>query len=385
MIGLCDLDLLNYGHTAFNIDLMKLSAYYKKRKEVVTLIDDYSATGIKKIFCAQDYPSENPMPDVAQYNNVSLIGRALSPTMQRIPLKEEIEEMVPDTSLYAFAYDWFKKQTSVTDLGIQRDFRSQLRANHFLLSLDNGKTLWPNWKKQLRVQDKRGLIFMCHDMEPMKIPGAREALIEFFKGREGNSYFACKWPIHLKNEQELTDLHEIPLSFYCPLDFKEQPSDQFFYDYVLLKGSDAFNQNYRWIALDITNGCDSEEDFLRYKARHVELLCIFLYKNNVKLLLKDEKEIIKSPEGKEYLKIIGLFTGINSATSFWDEHNKKERKDDTIFDFTNRLSERYERYAGLECNGLSKRLYEYLKPYPDLVNLAQRTNVNYDKLERRFE
>ena len=54
-IGLYDADMAKYTHVLFNLDLMKLSTYYKNQRHLVQLIPEIDLDKYSKIIYRKDY------------------------------------------------------------------------------------------------------------------------------------------------------------------------------------------------------------------------------------------------------------------------------------------------------------------------------------------
>ena len=54
-IGLYDIDFMTYIHVPFNLTLMKLAAYYKKKREVVVLAPYLEPERYQKMYVVKDY------------------------------------------------------------------------------------------------------------------------------------------------------------------------------------------------------------------------------------------------------------------------------------------------------------------------------------------
>ena len=55
IIGLYDADMIKYTHVLFNLDLMKLSTYYKNKNHIVQLIPSIDFDKYSKIIYRKDY------------------------------------------------------------------------------------------------------------------------------------------------------------------------------------------------------------------------------------------------------------------------------------------------------------------------------------------
>ena len=55
IIGMYDYDMMHYAPTVFNLDLMKLSTYYKKKRDIVSIMKDLDLNRFSKIYYRKDY------------------------------------------------------------------------------------------------------------------------------------------------------------------------------------------------------------------------------------------------------------------------------------------------------------------------------------------
>ena len=97
-IGLYDIDFMTYTYIPFNLDLMKISTYYKQKKEIVVLAPQLEPERYQQMFVVKDYDDENFDRHILQ-PNVHYRGHAFSHE-NYIPLKEEVEIVRPDKYLY---------------------------------------------------------------------------------------------------------------------------------------------------------------------------------------------------------------------------------------------------------------------------------------------
>ena len=96
--GLYDGDLPFYDRFPFlNLELMKLSTYYKKKKEIVSLTQKYMPQRFSNYIVRQDYP--NPNVIYPYFKNVEFKGKAFEGVYYK-PMLSEIEICQPDISLY---------------------------------------------------------------------------------------------------------------------------------------------------------------------------------------------------------------------------------------------------------------------------------------------
>ena len=77
-IGLYDMDMATYTLVPFNLELMKLSAYYKKKREVVVLSPSLTPERHQKFFLRKDYDDGNFPTGLEKVPNLEYGGYAFS-------------------------------------------------------------------------------------------------------------------------------------------------------------------------------------------------------------------------------------------------------------------------------------------------------------------
>ena len=139
--GIYDCDIRN-GAPMLNLELMKLSSYYKGKGEIVAYSSRFSPERFNHFIIGKDRIDEYFNYPIYQYNNIETIGRFFSPK-KYYPMDLAIEKQIPDTYLY-------NKLPNRYGLGYFDGllYKSQLEAEHLRLSLD-GKTVWTDFDKQL--------------------------------------------------------------------------------------------------------------------------------------------------------------------------------------------------------------------------------------------
>lgn len=195
--GLFDADIPMYPYVPFfNLELMKLSSFYKRKREIVTLSPSFSPNRYQHFILRQDFPGTNY--PIIKYNNIEYGGRAFNWSKYQ-PLPIEIEKMVPDT----FIYNKIEEPYLTSKARISA-FRRMRNAEHIRLSLD-GKTIWKDFESQFKNERKNvGIIF--HDYDLNKIDGAYETVVDILKDyklhRDGQR-IGMKFPVQVTNGDEL--------------------------------------------------------------------------------------------------------------------------------------------------------------------------------------
>ena len=99
-IGLYDMDMATYTLVPFNIELMKLAAYYKKHREIVILSPELTPERHQKFFLRKDYDDGNFPLGIDKIPNLDYGGYAFTKGLY-VPMAAEIEAIHPDSSIYS--------------------------------------------------------------------------------------------------------------------------------------------------------------------------------------------------------------------------------------------------------------------------------------------
>ena len=207
--GLYDADLHYYPIPFYNLELMKLSSYYKHKREIVGLAPDFSPHRYGHFIVRQDFYNSEPLN--LNHKNIEYGGRAFDGKKYK-PLPLEIEVMKPDIQLYANAPFPRSKKYEVP-------ISTMKRAEHIRLSLD-GKTIWSDCEKQLRRgRSIHGIVF--HDYNLNAIDGAAEFikknLSDWIPSKVGRR-LGAKFPIQVDNKTDLFKWLCIdPMGYYYSL------------------------------------------------------------------------------------------------------------------------------------------------------------------------
>lgn len=239
--GLYDADLKLYPIPFYNLDLMKLSAYYKRKREIVGLSLDFSPNKYNHFIVRQDFYANQSYP--LNLHNIEYGGKAFSGDVYK-PMPHEIEIMRPDISLYSKA---IPKQTTSQ---YKNAISTMRRAEHIRLSLD-GATVWKDWEKQLRKDiDCFGLIL--HDYDPAAIDGGIDIISDILQSIHNKSgrRLGMKFPAQIYEPESLIKWLKIsPMGTYYSLHY----NDLIYHDTALeLAEITKHSKAFRQMTIDIT-------------------------------------------------------------------------------------------------------------------------------------
>lgn len=201
-VGIMDADIAEYILVPFNLEAMKLSAYYKRKGEVVILSPFFTPHRNTKFIYRKDYNDGNFPADLMKATNVEYGGLAFSNNIYQ-PLPREIEIMRPDSELYANM-----ESTILAAPGRDREkrkiFRNMMNAEHCRLSLD-GSTIWSEYPRQFKyLSTARDL--MLHDYDLGAVKGSFEEVKRILSKARTDGWatkIGMKFPIQVNQGQDL--------------------------------------------------------------------------------------------------------------------------------------------------------------------------------------
>lgn len=200
-VGIHDADLATFALVPFNLEVMKLAAYYRKKGEIVILSPYFTPEKNTKFIFRKDY-DDGRYPNRLNAPNVEYGGLAFSNNIYQ-PLPMDIERMKPDASIYAKA-----ENLMMAAPGREREkkkiFQNMMEAEHCRLSLD-GKTIWEDYGRQFRyLPSARNL--MIHDYDLGAVEGSFEVVKSILTRARTDGWatkIGMKFPVQINEGQAL--------------------------------------------------------------------------------------------------------------------------------------------------------------------------------------
>ena len=247
--GLFDCDFLNQKYPILNLELMKLSTFYKRKGEIVAYSSTFKPERYNNFIIGKDRLGENFNYPILNYNNIQLVGRFFSPK-KYTPLDIEIEKQKPDTSLYEKV---FKDHANTIDSTFAS---AQLRGEHIRLSLD-GTTLWDNFDKQFK-NDYRTSIINIYDYNITQIENVNEVLnyITTRNKTKNPQRLSIKFPVRLNSVFELQKWQTYDYAHHQVNFLIDHPLTQEEVDYLVQNKQFLMHKK---ITLDISKNTTYEE------------------------------------------------------------------------------------------------------------------------------
>lgn len=294
--GIYDCDLRN-GAPLFNLELMKLSAYYKNKGEIVAYSTRFRPERFNHFIIGKDRIDSYFNYPIHQYNNVEVIGRFFSPK-KYCPLDLAIEKQVPDTYLYnkmLNRYIWTRENKML--------YQSQLNGEHLRLSLD-GKTLWNDLEKQFYGRNMRGSIFI-YDYDVSKINNVAEALYDLTlsTSKKRHKTILFKFPIKVKSATDLAPWLKLKYFQNRTSFIIESPLKQKDIDFIIENQNKLKNLQ---ILYDVSKNTTYEEFLDNTITLYKQIYFLRTILNNFSLIY--DKGFFKAIEWEHFITILSNFS-----------------------------------------------------------------------------
>lgn len=341
-IGLYDMDMNTYTLVPFNLEIMKLAAYYKKKGEIVVLSPTYCPERHTKFIIRKDYNDGNYPPQFATTPNVEYGGNAFTNNTYK-PLPLEIEMMKPDSSIYTKMQSVIEQAAGYETATKKKIFKNMMEAEHCRLSLD-GKTIWGNYEKQFHyLPAARNL--MLHDYDLAAIPGSFEVVQDILAHARTDGWatrVGMKYPVRVHQGEDLLK--------WCSL----RPNSTFYsleYDGVI--PNDAFNEFvgqvreqsiYKQLDYYITAGSCDPNDFIKNSLPQIFKQVIISRSYRVFFTLKYEDEFFFDPMWEKVIELMNFYH--NSLSSADTSTYLCKIGNDTMYDFANNTTNKKSWYSG---------------------------------------
>lgn len=329
-IGIFDADMYKYIHVPFCLEAMKLAAYYKKKRDIVTMSLYYTPDKYTKFIYRKDYNDGDFPNNLYKLNNIEYGGTAF--TSSYVPLPEDIEKYKPDVSIYKTYFNSF-----VTSYDYEQAFNTMYRAQHLRLSLD-GRNIWGNYSKQLSNLSDRNTIFI-HDLNVNDVAGAAEELqliLNKTKDTITSRKVGFKYPIRVNNIEDLFKWAQFnPTEKYFTISYEGLMADEAYYE--LIK-KDLSNSYQRKIEYHITKNLYTEDEFIKQVLPKIYRQLIFSRQYHQYFLLKYDTDFFIDSRWYKVLDLLNRY-----AVSLYDmplETYYKIIPYDSLYSFVKKIEER---------------------------------------------
>ena len=322
-VGLYDMDIKTYKQVPINLEMAKLSSYYKRKREIVAMSSSFQPSRYSKFILRKDYEDGIYPKNIMKFDNIEYGGYAFSNGLY-VPLPEDIEIQKPDLSVYEGCR---KEFCSTKDFSIA--FRTMMNAQHLRLSLDE-KTIWKDFHKQLWDIDDVTMFFL-HDKNLQNIDGAHELLTELTNRNTGimNGYVGMKFPVIVNNGPDLLKWCSFKPAhtFYC-IQYNGIIDNETLAEFVTKRYGKSFMRQLDYV---VTAGFKDQDDFIQNGLLKIYRQIMFLRMHRVKVSLKYESNFFLDPQWERLLRLFECFA--STAIKLRDERFRISMKYDSLYSF----------------------------------------------------
>lgn len=329
-LGLYDEDSERYIHTVFNLEIMKFAAYYKKRREIVTLAPSFCPEKYTNFIYRKDYNDGIFPTNLIAIPNLRFGGLAFA-NNHYIPQDIDIEMTPPDPSIYDSVKNRFSCSAEKEDI-----FHSMRVGAHIRLSLD-GKKVWNQFNRQLHNLNQKSTLFI-HDYSLGYIEDdyyVVKDILTHMKQYPQEARIAAKFPINITSNEQMIKWASLPSAaqFFTLCYDGVFPDDVL---YELIQSGYGFDKKLEY---NITKSCYNEQVFFEQILPQIFRHIIFSRSYRIKILLKYDEDFFKA---QGWDKIINLFNSymVSLYDSVSPEHFQKIIKDDSLYSFVKNLPEK---------------------------------------------
>ena len=338
-VGIMDADMAEYILVPFNLEAMKLSAYYKKKGEIVILSPTFSPDRHTKFIYRKDYDDGDYPINLLAENNVEYGGLAFSNNRYN-PLPLEIEKTIPDTSIYDRMEDRIM-HTGASDR--KKIFHNMITAEHCRLSLD-GKTVWSDYESQFKsLQTCRNIIFHDYDLAAIDNGYETVRIILSRARRDGwATRVGMKFPVQARDGQTLLNWSSIRSnSTFYSLKYDGVIDDEPFLEWVGKCNEKAI---YTQMEYHVTASRYVTNDFIERLLPKIFHQVIISRSHRVFFSLKYDEEFFPDPRWGQVLRLFNFYH--NSYASMPQAAYYQMISDDTLFDFAKSTQNTQRNYHG---------------------------------------
>ena len=327
-VGIMDADLSTYSLVPFNLEVMKLSAYYKKKGEIVVLSPSFTPDRNTKFIYRKDYNDGDFPVGLTRAPNVEYGGLAFSNNIYK-PLPVEIERMQPDTHIYEKA-----ESIIMSAPGREREkkkiFQNMMTAEHCRLSLD-GRTIWDEHPRQFKfLAGARNL--MLHDYDLGAIDGSFEVVSKILQRARTDGWatrIGMKFPVQVSDGQALNNWSSLNSnSTFYSLRFNGVMDDDSFNEWV---GRCKERAVYSQMEYHITAPWYEPNDFIENLLPKIFRQVIISRSYRVFFSLKYDEGFFPDRRWEDVIRLFNYYH--NSFSNEPQSRYYNMIADDTMFDF----------------------------------------------------
>ena len=356
-----DADVLNYAPVPFNLEIMKLSAYFKARRQLVVFAPDFYPDRHQFFYYRKDYEDGEYPADLLNAPNVKYGGLAFSHN-KYIPLDEEIERMKPDTSIYERAESLFQNTKKAAEA-----FKAMMAGEHARISLD-GKTVWPNYSRQFKNL-RNARLLLLHDYNLAAVQDGF-ATVQDICARARTDGWATrvgmKFPVTTSDGQELLNWSSLRTSgIFYSMRYDGVMDDDIFYKWVSMCREKAV---YTQMEYHVTAPWYEANQFIKEMLPRILRQIIISRSYRVFFSLIYDEGFFFDPRWEDVLRLMGFY--LNSYSKEKIAPYSKKIPTDTMYDFAKHCKNETRRYGGKYfTQDYIREIFAFVRDnYPALFN-----------------
>ena len=338
---------------------MKLSAYYKKKGEIVVLSPSFTPDKNTKFIYRKDYNDGDFPAGLTRTPNVEYGGLAFSNNVYK-PLPIEIERMRPDTEIYQRA-----EQIMLNAVGREREkkkiFQNMMTAEHCRLSLD-GKTIWDEYPRQFKfLGNARNL--MLHDYDLGAVEGGFEEVQKILARARTDGWatkVGMKFPVQVRDGQALLNWTSLNSnSTFYSLRFDGVMDNDTFNEWI---GSCRQRAVYSQMEYHITAPWYEPNEFIETELPRIFRQVIISRSYRIFFSLKYDEGFFPDRRWEDVIRLFNYYHNSYSSEPQTKYYNMIAN--DTMFNFAKNCQERPHAYYGDVFNiNQIRELFAFVREY----------------------
>lgn len=348
-IGLYDADMATYIHTAPNLELMKYSAYYKNKGEITILSPLFNPAFFNTFVYRKDY-DDGDFPDLLKYDNILYGGLSYS-NNKYVPLPDEIESLIPDTTIYDKMMDSFGNSKKNRET-----FKVCLNSRHLRLSLD-GETIWSDFEKQIDFSKRQNYFF--HDYDLNKIKDSETVIKKLLKQTNlvvGINAISTKFPIQIYNEEDMEKWIYFQGSCnFFNLNYYGLMSTDYFKHFLKVSPLQTIEKSIQYI---VTYGFKDQQDFVDNGVEKMYDQFIIACTNRKRISLIYDEDFFTDKIWEDFFLLLDLFNG--SLCEMNPTLFINGRKDNSLYKFVRHFKSQY-RYKRSITIEKAREIFAYMR------------------------
>jgi hypothetical protein len=354
-----DADLAKYTLVPFNLEAMKLSAYYKKKGEIVILSPSFTPERNTKFIYRKDYNDGDFPLGLVSAKNVEYGGLAFSNNKYQ-PLPIEVEKMRPDTELYARMGDTIRHAQGGAAIN-KKIFQNMMTAEHCRLSLD-GKNIWPDYGAQFKyIGSARNL--MLHDYDLGAVDNSFEEVKRILARARTDGWatkIGMKFPIQISDGESLLNWSSLNSnSTFYSLRYNGVIDDEPFNEWVGVCRQRAV---YTQMEYHVTPSWYEPNEFIERLLPKIFRQVIISRSYRVFFSLIYDEGFFPDRRWEAVLQLFNYYH--NSYANQIQAKYLVRIPDDTLFDFAANTSETpYARYGEVFTRSQIREIFAFVRQY----------------------